>query len=139
MTEYRKCEYCGEKNPVSALECHKCGSDLSFCNPIAEDDSIAMVSEEKKWTITIGDEKREIKGEIVIGRESGPFMNLLSSPYVSRKHATISEKNGRLVLIDFSTNGTFVNGIRIEKNVEIDLNTGDKLSFADIQGCINAN
>lgn len=139
MTEYRICEYCGEKNPVSALECHKCGSDLSFCNPIAENDSLAMVSEEKKWTITIGNEKRKIEGEIVIGREFGPFVKILSSPYVSRKHATISEKNGRLVLIDYSTNGTLVNGIRIEKNVAIDLNNGDILSFADIQGYINAN
>lgn len=48
----------------------------------------------------------------------------------STRHATISCQNGQMVLSDMkSTNGTYVNGRRIEPNVPTPLNDGDKVRF----------
>lgn len=55
---------------------------------------------------------------IKIGREvSGEFDILVPSHYetVSRFHAELKEEQGQLVLIDYSTNGTFVNQRRIKR------------------------
>ena len=83
MTEYRICEYCGERNHVSALECSKCGSDLSFCNPVALDDSAVQTKNDKTWKLSLGNEIIVIDDRIEIGREIGPYKHLLASPYVS--------------------------------------------------------
>ena len=139
MIECRICEYCGERNPVSALECCKCGSDLSFCAPVILEDLDANKAEKKVWKLNLGTESFTVDDSLEIGRESSKCKHLLTSPYVSRKHATLFQKDGHLVLIDYSTNGTFVNGIRVSKNVEVGLKSGDKIAFADVIGSVNAD
>lgn len=69
---------------------------------------------------------------IVIG--SAPQAHVcLSSQYVSGYHAEIIQlDNGEMLLLDKnSTNGTFVNGSRIAPNVEIPINRGMQIVFAD--------
>jgi pSer/pThr/pTyr-binding forkhead associated (FHA) protein len=48
---------------------------------------------------------------------------------ISRKHAEITRDGNRFKLVDFSANGTFVNGKRI--NAEVILKNGDVLTFAE--------
>lgn len=57
----------------------------------------------------------EMDSEIVIGRSSDLDMVLVED-MVSRRHARITSFNGELAIEDFgSTNGTFVNGERVNK------------------------
>lgn len=66
---------------------------------------------------------------VELGRDPDPLRYSsmkLDSPIVSRRHATISPtREGRYTLQDHSTNGTFVNGQRIDRFVE--LYDGDRI------------
>lgn len=63
--------------------------------------------------------------EFLIGRGEGAHLRP-ASDLVSRQHCTISNKQGRAVLIDHgSRNGTFLNGEQVTG--EIDLKPGDRL------------
>jgi ABC-type multidrug transport system ATPase subunit/pSer/pThr/pTyr-binding forkhead associated (FHA) protein len=62
---------------------------------------------------------RASKGKVLIGRSENADL-VLDSLRVSRQHAIIEEKQGKLFVTDLnSKNGTFVNGIRIEGTVEV--------------------
>lgn len=63
--------------------------------------------------------------ELTIGREPTAGMAIMETG-VSRNHARISTKNGKVTLIDLgATNGTFVNGERLAGQRE--LKVGDKV------------
>ena len=63
-----------------------------------------------------------------IGRDEGEAGRLGDDPELSRRHAVISERDGRLVVEDLgSTNGTIVNGRRIDAPTE--LKAGDSLQL----------
>ncbi|MBW4444782.1 MAG: ATP-binding cassette domain-containing protein [Plectolyngbya sp. WJT66-NPBG17] len=66
---------------------------------------------------------------VELGRDPDPLRYSsmkLDSPIVSRRHATISPtRDGRYTLQDLSTNGTFVNGQRVDRFVE--LHDGDRI------------
>lgn len=67
----------------------------------------------------------------IIGRHSGLALSI-HSVNVSRHHAEIFKKNGRLMIKDLkSTNGTFVN--REPVHGEVELKGGDVLHLADIE------
>lgn len=52
---------------------------------------------------------------------------------VSRNHATIKIlKNGRIFVTDHSTNGTWVNGVKISQNADYPVKRGDVISFANV-------
>ncbi len=54
----------------------------------------------------------------------------LSVPDVSRSHALLTNRNGRVIVLDLgSTNGTFVNGKRVK---EAELAPGDFLRFSSV-------
>lgn len=51
---------------------------------------------------------------------------------ISRKHATLKVmKNGTMFITDHSSNGTFVNGVKIASNVDFPVKRGDLVSFAN--------
>jgi hypothetical protein len=61
-------------------------------------------------------EQSELEQELVIGRSTEGFGSLKGDPEISRRHAQVSRTDeGRLYISDLgSTNGTFVNGRKIE-------------------------
>ena len=61
-------------------------------------------------------EEQDLASELVIGRSADGFGTLKGDPEISRRHAQISRTDeGRLYISDLgSTNGTFVNGNKIE-------------------------
>lgn len=69
-------------------------------------------------------------GDTSIGREAGNGLALVTESTVSRRHATLV-RNGALVLIrdDGSSNGTYVNGVKIASETE--LKPGDQLQFGE--------
>lgn len=51
---------------------------------------------------------------------------------ISRSHANIISRNGEYFVMDTnSTNHTYLNGVMIQSNVEVRLEPGDKIRFAD--------
>lgn len=56
------------------------------------------------------------KDHLVIGRDPDCDV-IVAHPIVSKKHAEIVKQNGKILIVDLgSTNGTFVNGIRIKRH-----------------------
>jgi pSer/pThr/pTyr-binding forkhead associated (FHA) protein len=66
-------------------------------------------------------EQSELEKELVIGRSTEGFGALKGDPEISRRHAQISRTDeGRLYISDLgSTNGTFVNGEQVTREVEL--------------------
>lgn len=69
-----------------------------------------------------------------IGRENCDICLWDETNEVSRHHAQIRiDDKGKYWLTDMSTNGTYVNGIRITPHVEVMVNRDDEISFARIE------
>ncbi|NOG37765.1 MAG: FHA domain-containing protein [Armatimonadetes bacterium] len=66
--------------------------------------------------------------KVVVGRDAGVDLMIAEESSVSRRHAEIRVEGGRVFVQDLSsTNGTFVNGVRVAQEVE--LKPGDELLF----------
>ncbi len=69
---------------------------------------------------------------IVIGRNPQEANIVLNSQYISNYHAEIIQlDNGDMYLVDKSTNGTFLNGIRLTPGKEVAIKRGDSIFIAD--------
>jgi ABC-type multidrug transport system ATPase subunit len=66
-----------------------------------------------------------------MGRDASRCQLVLEHPSVSAVHAELSFNEGRVLLTDRSTNGTFVNGLRI---VSGELHDGDYITFGRYAG-----
>lgn len=81
-------------------------------------------------TTGAGPVRVEVRGPLTIGRASGNNM-VLKSDAVSSRHAEIRIEEGAVTIVDLkSTNGTYVNDIRVEQQV---LQNGDRLSFEKVE------
>ena len=79
-----------------------------------------------EWRLVGERETFEISGRHVVGRDAGCDFTL-SSKAVSRRHARLELRDGRLTVTDLgSANGTFVNGKRVQESV---LGVGDEVRF----------
>src|SRR6266704_1237554 len=64
-----------------------------------------------------------------VGRQAGSYL-LIDHDSVSRRHAEISFANQQYILRDLgSSNGTFVNEVRLEADKVYILNPGDRVRF----------
>lgn len=69
---------------------------------------------------------------VIIGRSQSCHLILPDQQkYVSSKHAEVHERGGQLVVVDTSSNGTFLNGSaeRIDKGQSLPLKNGDTLTM----------
>lgn len=86
---------------------------------------------ERKLVLRKVSDRRDVAldGEVTIGRTEDSRLRLTEgSP--SRNHARISVSAGGATLVDLgSTNGTYVNGVRLKANEPVPLKSGDKLRF----------
>ena len=65
-----------------------------------------------------------------IGRRGDNSIVLAGDPYVSGAHAQITAEGGSFVLLDLgSTNGTMLNGAKVEPDQPVDLSPGDEIVF----------
>jgi S1-C subfamily serine protease len=75
-------------------------------------------------------ESFNIKDVTNIGRSETNDI-ILPSPAVSKEHAKIKYEDGQFVIYDLaSTNGTYVNGVKINKRA---LSDGDEITFGDVK------
>lgn len=159
MELMRLCPACGNKNPASELLCQNCMTFIADVTPTAnasvDRDRDATDTHENKTlsvqcqgtmtpdatvrmpvTLTLLDEKGSIAftcgiGDI-IGRNGAGREYLSTIPTVSREHCRVTQDSRGWVLIDNgSTNGTWVNGVRITAPTPI--NNGDIVRLS--QGC----
>lgn len=71
---------------------------------------------------------------MMVGKLKSKVQILLSDASVSRIHARFVEKDGQLALIDMnSTNGTYVNNIRMEQEEIVLLEDGDEIRFGNVK------
>ncbi len=85
----------------------------------------------------------EVRGATVIGRAdetSGEMPQFDLAPYgateagVSRRHAVMIPTDDTLALMDLdSTNGTFINGVRVEPGQKYALRAGARVAFGKLQ------
>jgi ABC-type multidrug transport system ATPase subunit/pSer/pThr/pTyr-binding forkhead associated (FHA) protein len=68
---------------------------------------------------------------LLIGRDASRCQVVLEHPSVSAVHADLSFSEGRVLLTDRSSNGTFVNGLRM---VSGELHDGDYITFGRYAG-----
>ncbi len=83
------------------------------------------------------------KDEIRVGRFDAvtgvhPDIDLTSidtSKLTSRRHARIVREQGRFLVSEEigTSNGTFVNGTRLETGVPVPLSPGDRIHFGDVE------
>lgn len=65
-----------------------------------------------------------------VGREQGAGMLTLTSSSVSRTHCELFIQNGRMIVRDLgSSNGTWLNGKRLESNRDASVKPGDRLEI----------
>ena len=75
-----------------------------------------------------------IEGETRVGRQKDICDYYLNDPSVSRVHAIFEKRGDRVTIRDAgSTNGTFVNDVRITGEEELEASLGDTVSIAGIQ------
>jgi class 3 adenylate cyclase len=63
---------------------------------------------------------------------------LVDDPSVSRDHAEVQVVSGSAFLVDHSTNGTRVNGRRVERGERVPLLDGDRLTVGDVDIVLRA-
>jgi ABC transport system ATP-binding/permease protein len=68
---------------------------------------------------------------LLVGRDAGRCQLVMDHPSVSAIHAEFSPIDGKVVLIDRSTNGTFVDGSRVSR---VELHDGDYVTFGRYAG-----
>jgi pSer/pThr/pTyr-binding forkhead associated (FHA) protein len=76
-------------------------------------------------------EEFPLAGPTVVGRQPDCDL-MIDEPYVSGEHAELSNSGGRWFVRDLaSTNGTFLNGHRVEGYA--DIHPGDVVQFGRVQ------
>ncbi|MDD2957334.1 MAG: DUF6382 domain-containing protein [Lachnospiraceae bacterium] len=74
----------------------------------------------------------------IIGKMRGQADVILSFDSISRIHASLECRKKQCFVIDLnSMNGTFVNGVRLAPQEEVELRDGDKISFALLHYILN--
>ncbi|HRF59490.1 MAG TPA: FHA domain-containing protein [Fimbriimonadaceae bacterium] len=77
------------------------------------------------------------EGTSVVGREEGLPIAIVGETTVSRRHAELVSSGDRLTVKDLgSTNGTFVNGVRVDS--EATLRIGDTIQFGSVRFRVEA-
>lgn len=80
------------------------------------------------------------KQEFNIGRDNRKSDFVIEKPTVSSKHASIVSESGEYYIIDNnSSNGTYLNHIKLEVNKKYKLNNKDNIIFADENYCFYLN
>lgn len=71
-----------------------------------------------------------------IGKMPGCVDCVLTDESISRLHARIEKRDGRMYLTDMnSTNGTFKNGLRMQPSETLEIEPGDEIRFGKLNYC----
>jgi hypothetical protein len=141
------CPSCGAENPAGSKYCDDCGASLEVsATPAPAPPSVPpaapvvpqapSVVYPKLIAESTNEEFVLDKDIITIGRQSpadGIFpdidlTDLDKEAYISRRHARILKREEGLIFEDLgSSNGSFINNVRITQGIQQFINDGDKL------------
>ena len=76
-----------------------------------------------------GEETPLADGDTTLGRVGTDVVLVSETANVSKKHATVSVQQGQCAVTDHSSNGTFLNGSKIQKGVAVDVQPNDVIRF----------
>jgi hypothetical protein len=157
------CSNCQHKNVAGAMFCAECGAQLDGVETlVTQAITDEQITEERKKTprtdpattpanswisLHLMDSGKILplasRNEFTLGRlsEGQPIMpDIDLTPYqayasgVSRLHAVVKRDSERVLVMDLgSSNGTYVNGRRINPHVEESLNHGDILALGKLK------
>ncbi len=111
------CEDCGERNIVDLegakeqvkIRCRAC-NDILKCSIPKESAALPQKPVSTRLEIRLGEHRVEIsrtRPTVTLGRQEHNDLEVIDTR-VSRSHARIEYRKGQFVLVDHSTNGTFV-------------------------------
>jgi pSer/pThr/pTyr-binding forkhead associated (FHA) protein len=152
MDLIKLCPACGEKNPVSEIICRICMTNLSSISPVPEipepkerpadmesHEGVApgaydtIVAPPPVLTFSRNSDGRflPVGSGYILGRDGDTGEFFKETKTVSRRHAKIFIRDGCWWIEDLSsTNGTWVNGRRIETGTIYPITTGDTVSLS---------
>lgn len=121
-------------------EKQKEGLDMEQTLAVSEKFETVFLKREEKQKLILRSENTacpdlEITGsDFVIGKKKGSVDGLLKARGVSRIHGKITKERDGYYLMDLnSTNGTYLNGGRLEVNEKARIRPGDRVGFADVK------
>jgi hypothetical protein len=151
MELMKLCPACGERNPATEVICRVCMTNLSSVAPVpsardsvppvtapapetdtetGSDGTVISRPEALTLSFTGGGAVSVLSGH-VLGRRGDVGDAFEKFPTVSRRHARVTFVNGAWNIEDLeSTNGTWVNGRRIEPTERCLLNAGDTVALS---------
>lgn len=112
----------------------------SYVNDTSDIHAIRLCGEEESY----GSEIIINKSNFIIGKDAAQCSYAIStSNNVSRRHCVISEEYDRWYIEDLeSTNGTYLNDVRIRSGQRMPIKSGDKIVIADrhyiVGDCVNS-
>lgn len=132
---YKICEGCGAENEINELFCIKCTHGSKFIeNSELEIVNSKTILEPKFKLLKLQKEDEfcvEIKPNDIIGREAVLGNYLKNNLKISRFHTKfIFKDNSWFVQDNNSTNGTFINDIKLNNNEERIIKDNDKLRLS---------
>jgi pSer/pThr/pTyr-binding forkhead associated (FHA) protein len=131
------CAVCRTINPGLETYCSECGFLLSSM-PGASEPAATPSGPQFELIETASGRKFPLQNGVnYVGREMGDI--LLIDGTVSRRHAQITVENGSVIVMDGgSTNGTQVDGIRLNANVPTPAKPGSIIRFGNVSLSLNA-
>jgi pSer/pThr/pTyr-binding forkhead associated (FHA) protein len=150
----KTCPACGERNPATEVICRVCMANLSSVAPSSEpavpepslpepsapvpvtDSGDTMIAPLERLTLSLpAGVVVSVRSGHVLGRrgDAGEDAGKVFENFrtVSRRHARVTFVNGTWNIEDMeSTNGTWVNGRRIEAHERCPLNDGDTVALS---------
>lgn len=124
---------CGERNAAQARKCAFCGEDISDIIPVR----VPLTGNKKERTplyeLRFADPavcEPIYVTDLVVGREAALAEHLREKLYVSRRHAALSVKGGKIFIENLSrTNGTYLNGDKLPDEGKTELRSGDEIGL----------
>ena len=146
-----RCLYCKEIIDDDSFYCDQCGRKLSFCPdcrvlqrgtecPVCGATlvggreyfarTVGSIEDTTPWYLAGEGMMLELKAG-PFGRTSGIYAEFSSCIYVSGRHGEFARTSQGWTVTDYgSTNGTYLNGIRLKPNTPYPLKKGDSLKVS---------
>jgi len=126
-----ECPYCGATIGAGEKYCARCGYEVGSLEADAETGA-PKAAGAAVIEITVADETFGLsEGEHVLGRSEGDIV--VSNPYLSRRHMKLTVRERKLFVTDLgSTNGTFVDGERLEPDTEREVGVEGELKAGEL-------
>ena len=120
------------QTPIAPMPPEKIILDDAAPSPVSAPIAVASTTGEPRLVSTDGDALPLDEGTLEVGREAGLGLSLINESTVSRRHAEIVRNGDTVSVKDLgSTNGTFVNGAKVQG--EVDLKPGDTVQFGAVK------